>query len=525
MGLQPADPVAVAATAWIEVMEKLPWRRAEERFDAPAALRQAFDREHVGRHREKDQAIDYLVARQAAADRRAAGDPADDAAILCLCGPSGIGRTAFFQAWAAALGRRFARVSLAGAKDPAAILGVARPAADAAPGRIVDALRRLGSLPGRTGDDPLVLLGELDQMDGAAAEGLLGALDSGHCRTFRDRYVGVPLDLTGVLFVAAAADPGKVPPLLRRRLQMLPLTGYADDEKLRVATGHLIPQRRAEYGLSTNELSFSTAALRLLLDGYAREPGVRLLGLRIDTICRRTARLRAEGLPTPGKMGPETVAAWLGAPPFRHDATVARHPGPGVVLGLGVTSEGGGVLVVEAACLPGGGRLRVTGAAGPLLRESAGVALTWVRANAERFAGAPRLDDSTDVHVHLAEAGRWKDGPSAGVTLAVALVSALTGRRARADVAMTGELTLSGRVAPVGGIREKVLGASRAGMTTVILPAANELDVAESFAEGLPSGISVRHARMLDDVLATALPDAVLDARPTGARPACLACR
>ena len=511
LGLHPADPAAIAAQAWIEVMEAVPWRRAPAgTLDTPRVMRRTLDREHVGRDHEKDQALDYLASRPAAAERHRAGLPAAAATVLCLVGPAGIGRTAFARALAAALGRRFLRVSLAGVENPAAVHGAARTAPEAGPGRVVSALRRLGPLPGQAGDNPLVLLGELDRVGEAAADALLGALDPARNCAFRDRYLGLPLDLTGVLFVAAATDPGRIPPLLRERLELLPLAGYDDEEKHRIATRHLIRQRLAQHGLSPDELSFSPAALRLLIRGYAREPGVRLLDDRIDTLCRRAARLRADGSSPPGAMKPETVARWLGAPRFRDEELTGRTRRPGVALGLGVTARGGDVLVVEAARLPGGGALRVTGTVGPKLTESAQVAVTWVRANAGRFAALHAgFDDATDLHVHLPDAGWSKDGASAGVTLAVAIVSTLTARPVQGDVAMTGELTLGGQVEPVAGIREKVLAACRAGMATVVLPAANEPDVGENFPRGLPDGISVHYAETMDQVLKVALPDVV----------------
>ena len=451
------------------------------------------------------------MARQAAAERHGAGSHVGAATILCLCGPTGIGRAAFARALAVALGRRFVRVSLAGAEKPAALHGVARPAPDAAPGRLVDALGRLGPLPGRVGDNPLVLLGELDLLGEAAADALLGALDPARSRAFRDRFVGLTLDLAGVLFVAAATNPGRIPPLLRERLELLPLAGYADAERERIAASYLIPQRRGQHGLSGEDLSFSPAALRLLIDGYAREPGVRVLGHRIDALCRRAVRLRAEGLPLPGEMGPETVATWLGAPPFRDEEIAARSRRPGVAVGLAATPEGGGVVVVEVNRLPGRGSLRVTGTVGVMMKESVAVALTWVRSHADRFAGvAARFDDATDVHVHVDDAGHSKDGPSAGVTFAAALVSALAGQPGRGDVAMTGELTLAGTVEPVASIREKVLAACRAGMTAVILPAANKADVTDIFGDELPCRITIHYARTMDDVFEVVLRDIVV---------------
>ena len=261
--------------------------------------------------------------------------------------------------------------------------------------------------------------------------------------------------------------------------------------------------------MSPDDLSFSPAALRLLIGGYAREPGVRLLDDCIDTLCRRAARLRAEGSRPPGEMKPETVARWLGAPRFRDEELAGRTRRPGAAFGLGVTAKGGDVLVVEATRLPGGGSLRVTGTVGPKMTESANVALTWVRTNADRFAGVDAsFHDATDLHVHLPVAARSKDGASAGVTLAVAIVSALTRLPVRGDVAMTGELTLGGQVEPVAGIREKVLAACRAGLATVVLPAANEADLRESFGDGLPRGISVRYATTMHDVIEVVLPHA-----------------
>ena len=520
LGLHPADPAATAAQAWIEVMEAVPWRRAPAGpLDTPRVLRRTLDREHVGRDHEKDQALDYLVSRHAAAERRAAGLPAGAATVLCLVGPTGIGRTAFARALAAALGRRFLRVSLAGVENPAAVHGAARTAPEAGPGRLVSALRRLGPVPGRAGDNPLVLLGELDRVGEAAADALLGALDPARNRAFRDRYLGLPLDLTGVLFVAAATDPGRIPPLLRERLEPLPLAGYDDEEKHRIATLHLIRQRLAQHGLSPDELSFSPAVLRLLIRGYAREPGVRLLDDRIDTLSRRAARLRADGSSPPGEMKPETVTRWLGVPRFRDQELAGRTPRPGVALGLGVTPSGGDVVVVEATRLPGGGSLRITGTVGPKLTESAQVALTWVRANAGRFASLhASFDDAFDLlHVHLPRAGRSKDGASAGVTVAAAIVSALTGRPVRRDVAMTGELTLGGQVEPVAGIREKVLAACRSGMATVVLPAANAPDVVDSFGDELPGGITARYATTMDDVIEVVLPDVVSTPRMAAA--------
>ena len=516
-GLHPADSEAARAQAWIEVVQDLPWRRQAERPIEAPALRQALDRLHVGRAREKDSTVDHLVAREAESTEGARGPHAaagvsgprpDSPAVLCLAGPPGIGKTAFVRALAAAFDRPFAHVSLSGIKDAAALLGVARPAPEAAPGRLVRDLRQLGGSTAGAGGNPLVALRGIDQVAEAAADALLDVIDPARNHLFRDHYVGVPLDLSAVTFVATATDPANIPPLLRERMEVLALSGYTEAEKLRIATGHLLPGKHARYGLTTGHVAFSPNGLRRLIDGYTCEPGVHHLDARIDEICRRVARLLREGLPCPGRMEPETVAAWLGAAPFRKDDAGDRTRRPGVALGLAATIAGGEVVVVEARCLPGSGVLRVTGGAGEALRESAHVARTWVRANAARFAGnATVVDDKTDVHVHLPAGAHSKDGPSAGVTLVAALVSAVTGKPARGDVAMTGEATLAGTLERVGGIREKVLGACRRGLAAVVLPASNEPDVVEGFGDGLPDDLRVHYAATIDDVLRVALPD------------------
>ena len=355
-----------------------------------------------------------------------------------------------------------------GVESPAAVHGVARTAPEAGPGRLVSALRRLGPVPGRAGDNPLVLLGEFDRVGEAAADALLGALDPARNRAFRDRYLWLPLDLIGVLFVRAATGRGQIPPLQRERIEPLPLAGYDDEEKHRIATLHLIRQRLARHGLSSDELSFSPAVLRLLIRGYAQEPGVRLLDDRIDTLCRRAARLRGRrfftargdesgdggpgarraAVPRPGTRGP--------APPARRRPRSGRNSQRRRRRGRRGDAPPRGRVVPRHR----DGRAEAHGV-------GAGRA-DVVRANAGQFASLQAsLDDAFDLlHVQLPRAGRSKDGASAGVTVAAAIVSALTGRPVRGDVAMTGELTLGGQVEPVAGIREKVLAACQSGMAT-----------------------------------------------------------
>ena len=517
LALHPADPEAAAARDWIEVVEDLPWGRPARGRTEATELRRRLDAAYVGRGEEKEQVLDHLAARgltRPAAERSTAVAGEDqeadgaDRAVLCFWGPHGIGRTAFAAAVAAALGRRCVRVSLAGAADAGAVRGVARSSREPAPGRIVTALRQGGQPHEGKRPDPVCILGGIDRMQDAAAHALLDMLDPVRSRAFRDRYVGLPLDLSAVTWVATATDPSEIPMPLLERLELVALEEYAEAEKLRIATEHLLPRQLRRHGLAPDDLSLPGEALRDLVRGYTHEPGVFGLDRRIGALCRRAARRIAEGGPAPGAIGPDALVRWYGEPPYRGDDVAARTRRPGVAVGLAATAAGGSVLFVEARAVPGRGRLRVTGGLGPLATESAIVALTWVRDHADRLASVDAgFDRTTDVHVHLPAGGSPKDGVSAGVTIAAALVSALTGQRVHGGVAMTGELTLSGAVARVGGIRPKVLAACREGVTSVILPQANRQDLDESFGGGPPSGLDVQYAVTMDDVLTVALPD------------------
>ena len=517
LALHPADPEAAAARDWIEVVEELPWHGPASGPQLQAVeLRRLLDNAYVGRDREKEQVLDHLAARgvtgQAAAggegDKPAGANGAANATVLCFWGPPGVGRAAFAAAVATALGRRCVRVPLAGAADAAAVRGVARNGREPAPGRVVTALRQSGETQETKRADSVCILGGIDRIDDAAANALLDVLDPMRNRAFRDHYVGLPLDLSAVTFVATATDPAQIPMRLLERLELVPLEEYAEAEKLRIAARHLLPRQRGRHGLAPADLSLSGEALRDLVRGYTREPGVWGLDRRIGALCRRAARRIAEGCPAPGAIGPEALVEWYGKPPHRGDDVAARTRRAGVAVGLSKTIAGGAVLFVEARAVPGRGRLRVTGALGPLAIESAHEALTWVRDNAERLEGVDDgFDRDADLHVHLPAGGEPKDGVSAGMTIAVALVSALTGRPVRGGVAMTGELTLSGALAPVGGIRGKVLAACRVGMAGVILPRANQQDVNESFGGAPPPGFDVHYAAIMDDVLRVALPD------------------
>ena len=502
MALPRADPEAARAFDWIEVATDLPWNRRAVRVGGPA-VKPALDRAHVGCEQQKERLLDHLAAGEADTSPEAAD------ALPCLTGPSGVGKTALARSLAAALGRGFVEVALAGVRDAEAIRGIARPRPDAAPGCLVTGLRQLGVPAERKCTDPVVVLDRLDLLaEGLAADALLDALEPDRNHVFRDHYLGLPIDLSGVTWLATATDPERVPGTLRDRLDVISLPGYCEAEKLRIAAEHVIPRQLARYGLTPERLSFSPAAIRRLIRGYTREPGVTHLDRLVGAFARRVARLGREDGRWPREVGPEALGACITEPPFREGEFADRTRRPGVAVGLGVSPEGGRLGVVEARCLAGRGAVRVTGTLGTTMRESAAAALTWVREHAYRLGALVLAFDWTDIHVHLPAGGRRQDGPSAGVTIVTAVVSVLTAQAVRPGVAMTGEITLSGDVLPVGSVEEKLLAAGRCGMAAVVVPIANRPDVM-SVGDELRRQIAIHYAATIDDVLNVALPGAL----------------
>ena len=502
MGLPRADPEAASAVDWIEVVTDLPWNRRAAPVDG-SAVKPALDRAHIGCEEPKQRLLDHLAAGDADRTAAAAGE------LPCLVGPSGVGKTALARSLAAALGRGFVEVPLGGVRDAAAIRGIARPRPDATPGCLVTALRRPAAPAERRAADPVVVLDRLDQLaEGPAADALLDALDPVRNHAFRDHYVGLPIDLSAVTWLATAADPERVPGTLRERLDVVPLPGYCEAEKLRIAVEHVIPRQLARHGLTPERLSFSPAAIRRLIRGYTREAGVKHVDRLVGAFARRVARLGREEGRWPGEVGPEALGAGIAEPPFRESEFADRTRRPGVAVGLGVSPAGGRLGIVEARCLPGRGAVRVTGTLGTTMRESASVALTWAREHAHRLDALFTAFDWTDIHVHLPAGGRRQDGPSAGVTIVTAVVSVLTGKAVRPNMAMTGEITLSGDVLPVGSVEEKLLAAERCGTAHVIVPAANRADVM-SVGDELRREIAIHYAATIDDVLQVALPGAL----------------
>jgi ATP-dependent Lon protease len=481
-GLSPASPEYGMVVTYLEWMASLPWSKVSGgAIDIPRA-RRVLDEDHYDLEKIKDRIVEYLAVKKLREERhapaeapRVTGDTPAREPILCFVGPPGVGKTSLGQSIARALGRQFVRMSLGGVRDEAEIRGHRRTYIGALPGRIIQGLRRAESR------DPVFMLDEIDKIGadwrGDPASALLEVLDPAQNHTFVDNYLGVAFDLSQVLFIATANTLETIPGPLRDRMEVLTLSGYTDAEKIGIAQAYLVPKQLAAHGLTAEELAFDPEALRQLIRGYTREAGVRSLEREIAAVARKVARRLAEGQRDPVRVTAESLTEYLGRPRF-FDEVVERTTRPGVATGLAWTPTGGDVLFVEVTMMPGREeRLVLTGMLGDVMRESAQAALSYVWSSAEELGIDHKLFEGKVIHVHVPAGAIPKDGPSAGVTIMTALASLATGRVVRSDVAMTGEITLRGKVLPVGGIKEKVLAAHRVGLRTVILPRRNERDV------------------------------------------------
>jgi ATP-dependent Lon protease len=461
---------------WLDTMFELPWgQRADEHFDL-GAVRAVLDADHAGLDDVKDRLVETLAVRKLRSERGLGNEGGrGSGAILALVGPPGVGKTSLGESVARALGRPFARVALGGVRDEAEIRGHRRTYVGARPGRFVRALTEAGAM------NPVLLLDEIDKTGsdwrGDPSSALLEVLDPAQNHTFRDHYLEVDLDLSDVLFIATANVLDTIPGPLLDRMEVVSLDGYTEDEKVAIARDHLLPRVRERSGLTSDDVSFTDAALRELVAGYTREAGVRDLERQIGRVLRKVATKVATGdAELPVDVDVDDVRPFIGRRRFS-DEVRERTSVPGVATGLAVTGLGGDVLFVEATTMPGEAGLTLTGQLGDVMKESAEIARSFVRSHADELGL-----DGTDlgqkrVHVHFPAGAVPKDGPSAGVTLTTALVSLLTGRLVRSDVAMTGEVSLQGQVLPIGGVKQKVLAAHRNGITTVIVPARNEADL------------------------------------------------
>ncbi|GIW93986.1 MAG: hypothetical protein KatS3mg110_2027 [Pirellulaceae bacterium] len=492
--LPPAAPDYQLTRTYVEFIIELPWNKSTQDNLDLSSVRQVLDEDHYDLERIKERILEHLAVWKL--------NPQAKAPILCFVGPPGVGKTSLGQSIARALGRRFERLSLGGLHDEAELRGHRRTYIGAMPGRIIQALRRAGV------KNPLLMLDEVDKLGrdfrGDPAAALLEILDPHQNNSFRDNYLDLPFDLSNIFFITTANTLDTIPRPLLDRMEVLRLSGYSDDEKLHIARRYLIPRQLKEAGLDENLLSISDAAVQRIVHRYTREAGVRELERMLGQLARKVALRVAQGDRSPVRIEPEQLSSYLGPERFFLEEARRELP-PGVAAGLAWTETGGDVLYVEAILLPGGKGMRLTGQLGSVMRESAAAARTYIWSRSQELGIDPKLFRRCGVHIHVPAGAVPKDGPSAGVTMATALASLYTRLPVRADTAMTGEITLTGLVLPVGGIKEKVLAAHRAGLRRVILPAANEKDLVDLPAT-VRESIEFVLAERIDDVLAAAIP-------------------
>ncbi len=491
--MQPGAAEYTVARTYIDWMISLPWSKStEDNLDIEAAQK-VLDEDHYDLEKVKERILEYLAVRKLKADTKGP--------ILCFVGPPGVGKTSLGRSIARAMGRKFVRISLGGVHDEAEIRGHRRTYIGALPGRIIQGLKNAGS------NNPIFMLDEVDKigMDfrGDPSSALLEVLDPEQNFSFTDHYLDVPFDLSRVMFITTANVLDTIPSALRDRMETLVLPGYIEEEKLQIAYKYLIPRQIEENGLKRSNISFTKSAVRKIIREYTREAGVRNLERQIASVCRKVAKDVAAGKLQSRKITPDEVIEMLG--PAKYYSEIAeRTSEPGVATGLAWTPTGGDILFVEATSMHGNKGLILTGQLGDVMKESAQAALSYIRAHAEDFGIKPSFFEKTDIHVHVPAGAIPKDGPSAGVTIATAIISMLTSRPVRHDIAMTGEITLRGKVLPVGGIKEKVLAARRAGIRKVILPAKNKDDL-EDIPEYTKKNMTFYFVESLDEVLNLAL--------------------
>jgi len=488
---------------YVEWLAALPWNRSSgTKVDLPKA-HEILEADHYGMKKVKDRILDYLSVLELKPDMKGP--------ILCFVGPPGVGKTSLGRSIARALGRKFQRVSLGGMHDEAEIRGHRRTYVGALPGQIMQSIRRADT------NDPVIMLDELDKLGrdfrGDPAAALLETLDPEQNSTFRDNYLDVPFDLSKVLFICTANMLDPLPEPLLDRMEIIHLQGYSEEEKVKIAFQYLIPRQIEGNGLTVDQIEFPDDAVRHIVRHYTREAGVRKLEQVLGTVCRKQARRIVEGNKEKLVITPEVLVTFLGGSQVRVDTEIfERTQRPGVAVGLAWTPSGGDVLFVEANKMKGKGGFTMTGQIGDVMQESMQAALTWVRSNAPAVGLEEDFNSSIDLHIHVPAGAIPKDGPSAGVTMVTTLVSLLTNTPIRPFTAMTGEVTLSGNVLPVGGIKEKFLAARRAGVQHIILPAENRQDVEEDLTAAQMEGVTIHYASRVEDVLAAALP--LLFARP-----------
>ena len=496
--MTPASAEYMVARTYLEWMTSLPWNKTSGTEDIDIAKAETIlNEDHYDLEKVKQRILDYLAVKKL--------QPGMKGPILCFVGPPGVGKTSLGKSIARAMGRKFVRVSLGGMHDEAEIRGHRRTYIGALPGQVIQNIRRAETM------DPVLMLDEVDKLGrdfrGDPAAALMEVLDPEQNSTFRDHYLDVPFDLSKVIFIATANWMDPIPEPLRDRMEIIELPGYTEEEKIHIAKRFLIPRQTTEHGLKLgDQIEFSDEALRAIIHSYTREAGVRNLEREIANLIRKQARRIAEGKLEKQIVTPEVVHATLGVPKYRLEKEVEeRVQKPGVSVGLVWTPVGGDIVFIEATSMRGGKQFTMTGHLGEVMQESMRAALSWVRAHAEEYGIDPDFFRKSDLHIHVPSGAIPKDGPSAGAAMVTALVSLLTGQPVRPRVAMTGEISLTGIVLPIGGVKEKVLGAKRAGIREVILPSENEPNLKEDLTPEMLEGLKIHFVRTVEQAIEIAI--------------------
>ena len=493
------SPEYNVSRTYIEWLSDLPWSETtDDRIDLKEAMK-ILDDDHYGLDKVKERIIEYLAVRNL--KQKKDPDGRVRGPILCFGGPPGVGKTSLGKSIARAMGREFVRLSLGGVRDEAEIRGHRRTYIGALPGRIIQSIKKAGT------NNPVFMLDEIDKLGadfrGDPSSALLEVLDPEQNHSFSDHYLEVDFDLSNVMFISTANYQDAIPPALRDRMEILEFTGYIEDEKVQIAKRHIVPKQVKENGLTKEDVTFDAGSVQELIRSYTREAGVRNLEREIANVLRKVARELVEEETKKTKITKAKVGEYLGAPRF-HSELAERTTKPGVVTGLAWTAAGGDILFIESTKMKGKGRLTLTGQLGDVMKESATAGLTFVRSHAEEFGLDPDFNENTDIHIHVPAGAIPKDGPSAGVSMVTSLVSLLSGIPVKKKLAMTGEITLRGNVLPIGGVKEKVTAAHRAGIKEVILPDHNRKDL-EDVPEHVAKDLTFHFAKEINDVLKVAV--------------------
>ncbi len=492
--MPPSSPEYTVLRNYADWIVDLPWREETEDTDKLSDVEKVLNADHYGLEKIKERVVEYLAVLKLTGELKAP--------ILCLVGPPGVGKTSVAKSIARALGRKFVRMSLGGLKDEAEIRGHRRTYIGAMPGRIIYEMKNAGCV------NPVFLLDEVDKISsdlrGDPSSALLEVLDPEQNATFRDRYLEVPYDLSKVMFIATANTLDTIPAPLRDRMEVIELSGYTPDEKEEIAKRYLVPKKRKENGLKEEQLAFTNGAIAAMIDGYTMEAGVRTLERTIGTVCRKAAVRIAKGEAEKISVTKRNLDAFLGAKRFLHEEDMRDEDEVGAATGLAWTAVGGVPLTIEVSAMQGKGDILLTGKLGDVMKESARAAISYIRAHADKYGIPDEVFEHKDIHIHVPEGATPKDGPSAGITMATAILSAFTGQPVRRDVAMTGEITLRGKVLPIGGLKEKALAANRIGIHDIIIPEENKKDV-EDIPENVRKHLNFICVSNVDDVFRAAV--------------------